>query len=135
MAGLKVLHPFHGLLVLQCCLSQVVGDPVVALDLIDRQFRIGAVPEPADRAGGERPVLELSAVTRPVKDEKARRREPDAAAPGQRQTSVRLLDEIVEIAAPAMVEIAEEQQTASVVQESPMREMHGAHAAEIAIAR
>ena len=46
-----------------------------------------------------------------------------------------LLDEIVEIAVPAVIEVAEEHQAAAVVHESPMGEVHGAHAAEIPVGR
>jgi hypothetical protein len=80
-----------------------------------------------------RPVLELEAVARAIEHEEARRREAHAAAPGEGEAAMRLLDEIVEIGLPAMVEIAEEHQPAAIVDERPMGEMNGAHAAEIAV--
>ena len=46
-----------------------------------------------------------------------------------------LLDEVVEVGVPAVVEVAEEQQAAAVVDERPMCEVDGSHAAEVAVRR
>ena len=51
--------------------AEAGGDTVIALDLIDREVGIGAVPEAADRPAGQRPGLELPAVLGAVVDQEA----------------------------------------------------------------
>ena len=122
-----------------CCAQrgfpQPIGDAGIALDLVDREIAVGAVPEPAYRHRVAGPRLELAAVARAVEHQEAGRREADAAAPGEREAAMRLLDEIVEVAFPAMIEVAEEHQSTAVVHERPVGEMNRAHAAEIAVRR
>ena len=120
---------------LNCLFPQAVGDAGIALDLVDREITVGAVPEAAHRHRVTGPRLELPAVARAVEHEEAGRRKADAAAPGERQSAMRLLDEVVEVAFPAMIEVAEEHQAAAIVHEGPVGEMDRAHAAEIAVRR
>src|ERR1700733_6377311 len=80
-----------------------------------------------------RPGLEQTSVCRTLIDQKARVRKADAICPGKCQSGMRLLDEIIEIAFPAAVEIAEERQPAAIAEDGPMGEMDRTHAGEIAI--
>src|SRR5215813_10949999 len=105
----------------------------MTFDLVDRVVLVGGEPEPAYRHGVARPGFEFPAVAGAVEHEKSGRWESDTAAPREREAAVGLLDEVVEITFPAMVEVAEEHQPTAVVHERPMREVYGAHAAQVAV--
>src|SRR4051794_33210739 len=107
----------------------------MTLDLVDRVIGVGAKPESADRHRMARPCLELAAMTCAVHDKKPSRGETDAAPPCKGQAAMCFLDEIIEIAVPAIVEVREEHQPTSIVDEGPMGEVNRAHAAEIAVRR
>src|SRR5438874_1473564 len=124
----QIQRPCHCLLWCQRGFPQAVGNAGVALDLIDREVLVGAEPESADRHGVPRPGLELTAMAGAIEHQKAGWWEAHSAAPRQGQAPMRLLDKIVEIAVPAVIEIAEEQQAAAVVQECPMGKVDRAHA-------
>src|SRR5437868_1057170 len=115
--ALQVARPCQSLLARERLAAQTLGDPRVAFDLVDGQIAIGTEPEAADGHRVARPLLELAAMAGAVEDEEARGRKADAAAPRQRQSTMCLLDEVVEIAVPALIEVGEEDQPAAVVDE------------------
>src|SRR5947207_12387564 len=82
-----------------------------------------------------RPGLELPAVAGAVEHEEPDGRKADAAAPGEGEAAMRFLDKIVEIALPAMIEVAEEDQPAAIVHEDPVSKVDRSHAPEITIRR
>src|SRR6478672_5256713 len=131
----QIPRPCVCLLGCQRAFAQAIGDAGVALDLVDGEVLVGAEPKPAHRHGVARPGLELAAVTRAVEHQEASWWKADTAAPRECQSTMRLLDEVVEITVPAVVEVREEHQPAAIVHKRPMGEVNRAHATEVSVGR
>src|SRR5438045_9505778 len=82
-----------------------------------------------------RPGLELPAVAGAIEHEEPGRRKADAAAPAAGEAAMRLLDKIVEIALPAMIEVAEDDQPAAMVHADTVSKVDSSHAPETTIRR
>ena len=102
---------------------EAFGQQRALVDAADAEVWIRLVPDQRWELADAGPGFERVAVGGAVSDEPTRARETGTVRPHRGQATVRLLDEVVEVALPAPVEVREEQQVPAAVDHRPMREV------------